>query len=77
MQKKREKSIFATNLKYKSFIPNTMMKEKTTHHLKEFMMTLLATTFSIVLTFGTSAIIERYQNAKAKKEMVMCANDER
>ncbi len=53
------------------------MKEKTTHHLKEFMMTLLATTFSIVLTFGTSAIIERYQNAKAKKEMVMCANDER
>lgn len=48
-----------------------MMKEKTTHHLKEFMMTLLATTFSIVLTFGTSAIIERYQNAKAKKEMVM------
>ena len=39
--------------------------------LKQFLLSLLATTISIVLTFGTSAIIERRQKEAAKKEMVM------
>lgn len=47
------------------------MKEKTKNHLKQFLMTLFATTISIVLTFGTSAIIERHHKEAAKKEMVM------
>ena len=38
---------------------------------KQFLLTLLATTFSIILTFGTSAIIDRRHKAAAKKEMVM------
>ena len=38
---------------------------------KQFLLSLLATTISIVLTFGTSAIIERNQKEAAKKEMVM------
>lgn len=47
------------------------MKEKRTSDTKRFLLTLLATTFSIILTFGTSAIIERRHKAAAKKEMVM------
>ena len=39
--------------------------------LKQFLLSLLATTISIVLTFGTSAIIENREKEKAKKEIVM------
>ena len=39
--------------------------------MKQFLLTLLATTISIILTFGTSAIIEKHQKNAAKKEMVM------
>lgn len=39
--------------------------------LKQFLLSLLATTVSIVLTFGTSAIIEKRQKEAAKKAMVM------
>ena len=47
------------------------MKEKPSSGTKQFLLTLLATTFSIILTFGTSAIIDRRHKAAAKKEMVM------
>ena len=44
------------------------MKEKPSSGTKQFLLTLLATTFSIILTFGTSAIIDRRHKAAAKKE---------
>ena len=47
------------------------MKEKPSSDTKQFLLTLLATTISIILTFGTSAIIDRRHKAAAKKEMVM------
>ena len=47
------------------------MKEKPSSGTKQFLLTLLATTFSIILTFGTSAIIDKRHKAAAKKEMVM------
>jgi hypothetical protein len=47
------------------------MKEKPSSGTKQFLLTLLATTFSIILTFGTSAIIDRRHKEAAKKEMVM------
>ena len=47
------------------------MKEKPSSGIKQFLLTLLATTFSIILTFGTSAIIDRRHKEAAKKEMVM------
>ncbi len=47
------------------------MKEKPSSGTKQFLLTLLATTFSIILTFGTSAIIDRRHKSAAKKEMVM------
>jgi hypothetical protein len=47
------------------------MKEKPSSGTKQFLLTLLATTFSIILTFGTSAIIDRRHKEVAKKEMVM------
>ena len=39
--------------------------------MKQFFLSLVATTISIILTFGTSAIIENRQKEKAKREMVL------
>ena len=39
--------------------------------MKQFLLSLVATTISIILTFGTSAIIEQRQKEKAKREMVL------
>ncbi|MBO7617640.1 MAG: hypothetical protein J6T22_10575 [Bacteroidales bacterium] len=47
------------------------MKEKRSSDTKQFLLTLLATTISIILTFGTSAVIDRRHKEAAKKEMVM------
>ena len=47
------------------------MKEKHLSDAKRFLLTLLATTFSIILTFGTSAILDKRHKEIAKKEMVM------
>ena len=38
---------------------------------KEFLMTLAATTISIVLTFGTNSIVDRKKQNAAKREIVM------
>ena len=46
------------------------MKEKRSSDTKQFLLTLLATTISIVLTFGTSAVIDRRHKEKDKREMV-------
>ena len=46
------------------------MKEKRSSGTKQFLLTLLATTISIILTFGTSAVIDRRHKEAAKKEMV-------
>ena len=40
-------------------------------YLKRFLMTLGATTISIVLTFGTTAIIDRKKQKAAKRELVL------
>ena len=49
------------------------MKKETQQpsHLKGFLMSLAATTISIILTFGTTAIIERKKQNAEKREMVM------
>ena len=39
--------------------------------LNEFLMTLAATTVSIILTFGTTAIVDRRKQKAEKREMVM------
>ena len=39
--------------------------------MKQFMLTLLATTISIALTFGTSAIIDNNKKKNEKREIVM------
>ena len=46
------------------------MKEKNST-LNDFLMMLAATTISIVLTFGTSAVIDRKKQNAEKREMVM------
>ena len=46
------------------------MKEKLSSDTKQFLLTLLATTISIILTFGTSAVIDRRHKEKDKREMV-------
>lgn len=49
----------------------SVLNGKISPNTKQFLLTLLATTISIVLTFGTSAIIERRHKEAAKKEMAM------
>ncbi len=44
---------------------------KKTSNLKRFLMSLAATTVSIVLTFGTTVIIDRKKQKAEKREMVM------
>lgn len=39
-----------------------------TSNVKEFLMTLAATTVSIILTFGTTAIIDRCKERSDKRE---------
>ena len=39
--------------------------------MQQFLLSLLATTIYIVLTFGTSAVIEKREKEAAKREMVM------
>ena len=42
--------------------------------LKQFLLSLFATTVSIALTFGTAAIIDYNKKQKEKREIVMMAN---
>lgn len=37
----------------------------------ELLMTFIATTMSIVLTFGTAELIQRYENRQAQRQMAM------
>ena len=51
--------------------PKTMKTGSGFSSLKQFLLSLLATTVSIVLTFGTAAVIDYHKKNAAKKEMVM------
>ena len=50
-------------------IPKLMNMKSST--VEQFWLALVATTVSIILTFGTNAIIEHCQKEKAKREMVL------
>ena len=47
-----------------------LMNIRTSATMKQFLLSLLATTVSIVLTFGTSAVIDQRHKEKDKREMV-------
>lgn len=51
--------------------PKSLMSGSGLSSMKQFMLSLIATTISIILTFGTAAIIDHYKKNAAKKEMVM------
>ena len=51
--------------------PSTLKAGSGMTSAKQFFLSLLATTVSIVLTFGTAAIIDNHKKKAAKKEMVM------
>ena len=38
---------------------------------RQFLMSLVATTISIILTFGTATLLDSNKKEKAKREMVM------
>lgn len=52
-------------------IPSLLKSDKTKATLKQFLLSLLATTFSIALTFGTAAVIDHHKKQEAKREIVM------
>lgn len=51
--------------------PKTLKNGSGMGSMKQFMLSLLATTVSIVLTFGTAAIIDNNKKQKEKHEIVM------
>ena len=51
--------------------PTTLKAGSGLSSVRQFMLSLIATTVSIVLTFGTAALIDHYKKNAAKKEMVM------
>ena len=51
--------------------PKSMKMGSGMSSAKQFFLSLLATTISIVLTFGTAGIIDHHKKVSAKKEMVM------
>lgn len=51
--------------------PKTLKEGSGLSSAKQFLLSLIATTVSIILTFGTAAIIDHHKKEAAKKEMVM------
>jgi len=51
--------------------PTTLKNGSGMSSLKQFLLSLVATSISIVLTFGTAAIIDHQKKKASKKEMVM------
>lgn len=51
--------------------PSTLKAGSGLSSTKQFFLSLIATTISIVLTFGTAAVIDHHKKVAAKKEMVM------
>lgn len=70
-------AIFAMSNKFSSIMnvklhtPSTLKSGSGIATAKQFLLSLIATTISIVLTFGTAAIIDYNKKQSAKKEMVM------
>lgn len=51
--------------------PKTLKAGSGLSSAKQFLLSLLATTISIVLTFGTAGVIDHFKKQAEKKEMVM------
>lgn len=51
--------------------PTTLKSGSGMKTFKQFLLSILATTVSIILTFGTAAIIDYHKKKAAKKEMTM------
>ena len=51
--------------------PKSLMKGSGMATVKQFLLSIVATTISIILTFGTAAFLENKKKQEAKREMVM------
>ena len=51
--------------------PKTLKAGSGMTSTKQFLLSLIATTVSIVLTFGTAAVVDHHKKQAAKKEMVI------
>ena len=51
--------------------PKTLKAGSGLSSAKQFLLSLIATTISIILTFGTAAVIDHHKKEASKKEMVM------
>ncbi len=62
---------FSSIMNVKLHTPSTLKSGSGIATAKQFLLSLIATTISIVLTFGTAAVIDYNKKQAAKKEMVM------
>lgn len=67
---KSEKQI-VNKMNIKLHTPTTLKAGSGMSSARQFMLSLIATTVSIILTFGTAALIDYYKKQASKKEMVM------
>ena len=51
--------------------PKTLKMGSGLTSMKQFLLSIIATSISIALTFGTAAVIDHHKKQQAKKEMVM------
>lgn len=63
--------IIGTNMNIKVHTPKSLKLGSGLSSLKQLLLSLVATTISIVLTFGTAALIENRKKESEKREMVM------
>lgn len=59
------------NMNIKLHTPKSLKKGSGMTSLKQFVLSLFATTVSIALTFGTAAIIDYHKKQREKREIVM------
>ena len=62
---------YSSHMNIKLHTPSTLKAGSGLASGKQFFLSLLATSVSIILTFGTAAVIDHHKKQAAKKEMVM------
>ena len=55
----------------KLYTPKILKTDTGKHYMKQFLLSLIATTVSIALTFGTAAVIDHNKKQGEKREIVM------
>ena len=71
LRRKRRNSPSLYKMNIKLHTPKSLKSGSGMSSMRQFMLSLLATTVSIILTFGTAAVLDNNKKQKEKREIVM------